>query len=191
MYVGYARVSTGNQNLESQIMALKEAGCVNIFEEKKSGKSTDDRTELANALKFLRKGDVFVVTRLDRVARSVKDLFDIINTLDSKGVKFKATTQDIDTTTPHGKLMLSVLGAVAEFETDLRAERQKEGIANAKAKGVRLGRPTKFSLEKVEEALALKEAQKLTNEQLAKEYNIKPRTLQDYIKRYKESKKNK
>jgi len=141
MYVGYARVSTQDQDLSIQETALVGAGCEKIFAEKKSGRSADGRAELAEALEFLRAGDTLVVTRLDRLARSARDLHNIIAKLDEKGVGFQCLTQaSIDTTSSSGKLMLSVLAAVAAFETDIRAERQSEGIAKAKAAGKYRGR---------------------------------------------------
>jgi DNA invertase Pin-like site-specific DNA recombinase len=141
MFVGYARVSTQDQDLSIQESALLDAGCEKVFAEKKSGRSADDRVALAEALDFLRAGDTLVVTRLDRLARSARDLHNIIAKLDEKGVGFRCLSQSsIDTTSSSGKLMLSVLAAVAAFETDIRAERQAEGIAKAKTAGKYRGR---------------------------------------------------
>lgn len=133
---GYARVSTTDQSLDVQIEQLTAAGCTKVFSEKLSGSTVNGRMELENALNYVREGDVFVVTRLDRVARSIIDLRTILERLKAKGVGFRALQQgDIDTTTSHGKLMLSILGAFAEFELDIRKERQREGIDKAKAEG--------------------------------------------------------
>lgn len=141
MLVGYARVSTQDQDLIIQQEALLAAGCEKVFAEKKSGRSADDRLALAEAIDFVRAGDTLVVTRLDRLARSARDLHNIIATLDGKDVGFQCLSQaSIDTTTSSGKLMISVLAAVAAFETDIRAERQAEGIAKAKAAGKYRGR---------------------------------------------------
>ena len=138
--IGYARVSTSDQDLTVQINALKAAGCDVIRKEKASGSSTKGRTELATVLDFLRKGDVLAVTRIDRLARSIGDLQDIVRALREKGATLKATEQPIDTSTAAGKCFLDMLGVFAEFETNLRRERQMEGIAKAKAAGVYKGR---------------------------------------------------
>ncbi|MFA9200023.1 MAG: recombinase family protein [Cypionkella sp.] len=129
--------------------ALREAGCFKVFSEKKSGLSAQGRTQLADCLDYVREGDTLVVTRLDRLARSVGDLFQIIERLQQKGVSFRCLQQGgVDTDTSTGRLMLAILGAVAAFETDLRKERQAEGIAKAKAAGVYTGRkPTIDAVE--------------------------------------------
>lgn len=138
--IGYARVSTTDQDTALQVQALKTAGCTVIRQEKRSGTSTTGRRELASILEFIRSGDVLVVTRIDRLARSIGDLQAIIRELAAKGAKLKATEQPIDTSTAAGKAFLDMLGVFAEFETNLRRERQMEGIAKAKAKGVYKGR---------------------------------------------------
>jgi DNA invertase Pin-like site-specific DNA recombinase len=137
--IGYARVSTIDQDLSLQREALKEAGCTVLREEKASGSSTKGRTELATILDFIAAGDVLVVTRIDRLARSIGDLQDIVRTLKAKGASLKATEQPIDTATAAGKAFLDMLGVFAEFETNLRKERQSEGIAKAKQAGVYRG----------------------------------------------------
>jgi DNA invertase Pin-like site-specific DNA recombinase len=147
--IGYARVSTTDQNLEIQIAALKAAGCDVIRSEKRSGTSTKGRTELQTVLDFLRKGDVLIVTRIDRLARSIGDLQDIVRAVKAKGASLKATEQPIDTTSVAGKAFLDMLGVFAEFETNLRKERQAEGIAKAKAAGVYKGRPPSIDVMKV------------------------------------------
>ena len=136
---GYARVSTTEQDLSIQVAALKAAGCQTIRSEKKSGTERGSRTELKILLDFLRAGDTLVVTRIDRLARSMKDLQDIVHELKARGVALKATEQPIDTGTAAGKAFLDMLGVFAEFETNLRKERQAEGIAAAKARGVYKG----------------------------------------------------
>jgi DNA invertase Pin-like site-specific DNA recombinase len=138
--IGYARVSTNDQNLEIQVTALKAAGCGVIRAEKRSGTTTSGRTELQTVLDFLGAGDVLMVTRIDRLARSIGDLQDIVRTVKAKGASLKATEQPIDTGTAAGKAFLDMLGVFAEFETNLRKERQLEGIAKAKAAGVYKGR---------------------------------------------------
>ena len=137
---GYARVSTLDQDLSIQRAALKAAGCEVIRAEKASGTRRDGRTELQVLLDFLRAGDTLVVTRIDRLARSLKDLQDIVHELKAKGVALKATEQPVDTGTAAGKAFLDMLGVFAEFETNLRRERQLEGISAAKARGVYKGR---------------------------------------------------
>ena len=137
---GYARVSTTDQDLTIQQEALKSAGCEIIRAEKVSGTSIQGRDELNTLLEFLRDGDELVVTRVDRLARSVLDLQTIVRDIKIKGVHLRATEQPIDTSTPAGKCFLDMLGVFAEFETNLRRERQMEGIAKAKERGVYKGR---------------------------------------------------
>ena len=145
---GYARVSTLDQDLSIQRAALKAAGCEVIRAEKVSGTRRNGRTELQMLLDFLRDGDTLVVTRIDRLARSLKDLQDIVHELKDRGVALKATEQPVDTSTAAGKAFLDMLGVFAEFETNLRRERQLEGINAAKARGVYKGR--KPSIDTVE-----------------------------------------
>lgn len=137
---GYARVSTIDQDLSLQRRMLKAAGCEVIRAEKASGTRRSGRTELQVLLDFLRPGDTLVVTRVDRLARSIRDLQDIVHELRGRGVTLKATEQPIDTRTASGKAFLAMLGVFAEFETNLRRERQLEGIAVAKARGAYKGR---------------------------------------------------
>ena len=137
---GYARVSTNDQDFTLQEQALRAAGCEVIRAEKVTGTSRTDRTELQVLLDFLRPGDTLVVTRIDRLARSIKDLQDIVYTLKEQGVTLKAIEQPIDTRSAAGKAFLDMLGVFAEFETNLRRERQLEGIAAAKSRGVYRGR---------------------------------------------------
>lgn len=149
MLVGYARVSTSDQDLTIQVAALTAAGCSKVFMEKLSG-TTADRPQLQAAMQFVREGDTLVVTRLDRFARSAHDLHNLIHSLIHKDVGFRCTEQaGIDTTTSMGKLLIGVLASVAEFETDIRKERQREGIEQAKAKGVYKGRRASIDPERV------------------------------------------
>lgn len=141
MLVGYARVSSVGQDLEVQLEALNAGGCEKVFSEKRSGTSTDGRAALADALDFVREGDTLIVTRLDRLARSAGDLHSIVAGLSAKGVHFQCLQQaGMDTTSSAGKLLLGVLASIAEFETDIRKERQREGIERAKIAGVYKGR---------------------------------------------------
>ena len=148
---GYARVSTTDQDLTVQKEALKNAGCEIIRSEKVSGTTVNGRDELKTLLEFLREGDELVVTRVDRLGRSVLDLQTIVRDLRQRGVELKATEQPIDTTTSAGKCFLDMLGVFAEFETNLRRERQLEGIAKAKEKGVYKGRPPKIDQSKIKD----------------------------------------
>lgn len=141
MQVGYARVSSVGQSLDVQLAALDAAGCEKVFAEKKSGTTTSGRSELSEALSFVREGDTLVVTRLDRLARSATDLHNIVKQLSDKGVSFQCLQQGgMDTASSTGKLLLGVLASIAEFEADIRRERQREGIDRAKAAGVYKGR---------------------------------------------------
>ena len=128
MKVGYSRVSSVGQNLESQLIALKEYGAEKIFQEKVSGTSTKGREQFKQCLEFVREGDELVVTRIDRCSRSVLDLQLIVKELEGKGVTFSATEQSINTKTPEGKCFLNMLSVFSEFETNLRRERQLDGI---------------------------------------------------------------
>lgn len=149
MLIGYARVSDRSQNLDIQRSALLAAGVEKLFEEKVSGRMADNRAELQACIEFARSGDTVVVTKLDRWARSTRDLHNLLAILDEKGVGFRCLDQAIDTTSSTGRLTLAVLGAVAEFELAIRAERQAEGIAAAKARGVYRPRESKIDLDRV------------------------------------------
>jgi len=146
---GYARVSTTDQDLTIQVTKLKEAGCEVIRQEKITGTTREGRTELRTLLDFIRPGDILMVNRIDRLARSIGDLQDIVRELRTKGATLKATEQPIDTSNAAGKAFLDMLGVFAEFETNLRRERQMEGIAKAKASGVYKGRPPSIDVETV------------------------------------------
>ncbi|HEY8359810.1 MAG TPA: recombinase family protein [Ramlibacter sp.] len=137
---GYARVSTIDQDLAIQEKALRDAGCTIIRSEKKSGTTTEGRAELQTLIEFARSGDTIIVTRIDRLARSIADLASIVRTLEAKGIALRATEQPIDTSTAAGRAFLQMLGVFAEFETAIRRERQLEGIADAKERGVYKGR---------------------------------------------------
>jgi DNA invertase Pin-like site-specific DNA recombinase len=151
MKYGYARVSSSGQDLEVQIDALTAAGCETIRQEKVSAASIQGRDELNTLLEFMRDGDELVITRIDRLARSIRDLQNIVYDLNKKGVTLSATQQPIDTKTSVGKCFLDMLGVFAEFETNLRKERQMEGIAKAKDKGVYKGRKPTVDVQKVRE----------------------------------------
>lgn len=151
---GYARVSTADQDLTIQEAALRAAGATIIRSEKKTGTTTKGRDELATLIEFSRAGDTIIVTRIDRLARSIGDLSKIVDALQEKGVHLKATEQPIDTSSPAGRAFLQMLRVFAEFETAIRKDRQLEGIAKAKADGVYKGRKTAIDADKVKELAA-------------------------------------
>lgn len=151
--IGYARTSTIEQNLDSQIIALKAANCEIIRTEQKSGSNLTNRTELNNILDFIHKDEYLVVTRIDRLARSLKDLQIIVDRLKAKGANLYAIEQPVDTSTATGKAFFDMLGVFAEFETNLRRERQADGIAAAKNKGIYKGRPASISQDKIKQHL--------------------------------------
>ena len=138
--VGYARVSSTDQNLTIQLEALKNAGCKKIFSEKKSGTTKKDRTAFDECMEYIREGDTLVVTRIDRLTRSILDLQNLLHYLRKKEIHLKALEQPVDTSSASGKFFLDMLGVFAEFETNLRRERQLEGIERAKKEGVYKGR---------------------------------------------------
>lgn len=148
---GYARVSTTDQDLSIQESALRNAGCTVIRSEKKSGTTTEGRAELSTLLEFAQTGDTIVVTRIDRLARSIADLASIVKCLEAKGVLLRATEQPIDTGTAAGRAFLQMLGVFAEFETAIRRERQLEGIAKAKTDGKYKGRPASVDAAKIKQ----------------------------------------
>lgn len=168
MLIGYARVSSLGQSLELQQQQLDDVGCEKVFREKRSGTSTQGRQELQRALEFAREGDVFVVTRLDRLARSLVDLRALVDGLTAKGVGFRCLQQALDTTTSEGRLMLNILASFAEFETDIRKERQRDGIERAKSEGRYKGRPPTISPE----TIAALEAEGLGPSAIAKQLGI-------------------
>ncbi len=171
MLVGYARTSTLEQEagLEAQLRELNSLGCNEIYQEQVS--SIGDRKQLEEALRFIRRGDTLVVTKLDRLARSVKHLGEIVDTVKEKDAHLKIMDLGFDTSTPTGELILNVLGSVAQFERSMMLERQREGIAKAKAEGKYKGRkPT--AKAKADEVLALKAQGNMTNQQIADEVGI-------------------
>lgn len=152
--IGYARTSTTEQNLDAQVSALRAAGCGMVRTEQKSGTSLDGRPELKTILDFIHPGETLVVTRIDRLARSLSDLQTIVTRLKSKGAHLAATEQPVDTSTATGKAFFDMLGVFAEFETNLRRERQAEGIAVAKQRGVYQGRVPKIDMSAIQTKLA-------------------------------------
>ena len=174
--VGYARVSTRDQDYNGQQAELEAAGCTRIYREKESGARTD-RRELRKAIDRLESGDVLVVSRLDRLARSTRDLLNILAEIAAKEAGFKSL-HDIwaDTTTPHGRLMLTVLGGLAEFERELIRARTGAGRERAKARGVKFGRPTKLDEFQRREALTRLAAGE-SQADVARSYRVNPATI--------------
>ena len=169
--IGYARVSTIGQTLEEQIRKLKAAGCDKIFQEKLSG-ATRERPALNDLLEFVRDGDTVYITKLDRLARNTFHLHEIVNVLDQKSVGFVVIDQpEIDTTSPIGRMLFSIIGAVASFERDLIKARTEEGKSRARKAGVKFGRPPSLSPEQLAE-LREKFAKNVPRSELAKEFGI-------------------
>ena len=152
--IGYARVSTAGQNLDAQLVALHAAGCTMVRNETGDGATLAGRPELQTILDFIHPGETLVVTRIDRLARSLRDLQVIVATLKNKGAHLAVTEQPVDTSTAAGKAFFDMLGVFAEFETNLRRERQAEGITAAKQRGIYRGRPTKIDMKAVKQQLA-------------------------------------
>lgn len=175
---GYARVSSTDQDLTIQEAALRAAGATIIKSEKKSGTTTKGRDVLATLIEFAHEGDTIIVTRIDRLARSIADLSRIVETLEKKGVHLKATEQPIDTSSPAGRAFLQMLGVFAEFETAIRKERQLEGIAKAKAEGVYKGRKASIDADRVQELAA--DGKGAT--EIAKELGIGRASVYRYLK---------
>ena len=173
---GYARVSTRDQDLSLQEHELRSAGCAKVYREKASGAKAD-RAELVKVIRRLEESDVIVVTRLDRLARSTRDLLNVLDEVADRGAGFKSLKDTwADTTTPHGKLMLTVLGGLAEFERELIRARTGEGRKRAKARGVRFGRPSKLTSHQRQEALR-RLAKGETQSDIARTYNVHPTSI--------------
>lgn len=187
-FVGYARVSTIDQNLDIQLDALKNAGCKKIFSEKKSGTSKKDRTALDECMEYIREGDTLVVTRIDRLTRSILDLQHLLHYLKEKEIHLKALEQPVDTSNASGKFFLDMLGVFAEFETNLRRERQLEGIERAKREGKYKGRkPTARS--KADEVIELVN-QGFTRTAIAKKLNMGIASVYRILKNHRQNNPN-
>ena len=181
MLIGYARVSTQDQNPDLQIDALTKAGCERIFEEKASG-AKRNRPELKAAIKYARAGDTLMVWKLDRLARSMKQLVETVEGLEEIGIDFRSLTEAIDTTTPGGKLVFHVFGALAEFERSIITERTNAGLAAARARGRVGGRPSALSTDDIAAARALlADDSGLSIGDIAKRLGISPATLYRYF----------
>jgi DNA invertase Pin-like site-specific DNA recombinase len=180
MLVGYARVSTQDQNPELQLDALTQAGCEKIFTEKVSG-AQRDRPHLTAALAFMRSGDTLVVWKLDRLARSIHQLIETVELLEQQQIGFRSLTEAIDTTTPSGKLVFHIFAALAEFERSLIQERARAGLAAARARGRIGGRPPALSADDLAAAKALLRDPNITVEQVAERLGVSPSTLYRHL----------
>jgi DNA invertase Pin-like site-specific DNA recombinase len=182
VFVGYARVSTQDQNPELQLDALKAAGCEKVFVEKASG-AQRDRPELKAALEFMRENgeDVLVVWRLDRLARSLGQLIETVKDLKGRGFGFKSLNDPVDTTTPGGVLVFHIFGAMAEFERSIIRERTLAGLDDARARGRKGGRPRALSSKALAEAKAMLSDPNITVEQVARRFNVALATLYRHL----------
>ena len=180
MLIGYARVSTKDQNATLQTDALKKAGCEKIFEDKITGKHLN-REGLEKAMDMLRAGDTLVVWRLDRLARSLKDLITLINQLEENKIGFKSITESIDTTTPSGRLIFHIFGALAEFERNLNRERTMAGLEVARARGRKGGRRQKLSGKQKALAIKLHKDKENSIADICQALKISKQTLYNYI----------
>ena len=178
--VGYARVSTRDQTVALQLDALNTAGCVRVFEETASG-AQRDRPQLAAALDWVRAGDTLVVWKLDRLARSTKQLIETVEDLARRGIDFRCLTQDIDTTTAGGRLVFTIFSAIAEFEREIIQERTRAGLDAARARGRRGGRPPALKARDLKEARALLADPEITVEQVAARLKVSPSTLYRHL----------
>jgi len=182
MIIGYARVSTQDQNPALQLDALKAASCEQVFQEKATG-AFRDRPELTQCLRTLRNGDSLVVWKLDRLARSLKDLVEIIHDLEQRGIGFQSLTESIDTTSTGGRLVFHIFGALAEFEHGLIRERTLAGLSAARARGRRGGRKPRLSRTDVRKAAAMLADPKITKSEVAKHFAVSRVTLNAALRR--------
>ncbi len=180
MKIGYARVSTSEQGSDLQRDALEKAGCDQVFDETASGTKAD-RPELIKALNYCREGDVLVVWKLDRLARSLKQLIATVEELESRGIQFQSLTEGLDTTSAGGKLVFHIMGALAEFERNLIRERTVAGLESAKQRGRLGGRPKALSEQDIVAAKALLADGSLTVNNVAERLNVSPATIYRHL----------
>lgn len=185
MKIGYARVSTTDQHLESQLDVLEKEGCEKIFQEKCSG-GTREREQLKQALLLLREGDIFVVTKLDRLGRTVKQLVDLIDDFQKKGVQFKSIQDGIDTTTANGRFFFHIMSGFAELERELIRERTQIGLDSARSRGRLGGRPETHHEDKKEIAYQMVMENHQTVAEIADALNMSRSTIYRYIDRRRE-----
>lgn len=189
MKIGYARVSTNDQNLDLQIDALKSAGSERIYSDEISG-STTSRPEFNKMLEALRPGDVLTIWKLDRIGRSLKHLIQIADDLQDKGIHLHIITQGIDTRAPAGKMLYQILGSIAEYEKSLIQERVQAGLKAAKARGRVGGRPSALSHEKQKQAVAMFHSKAMSAASLAKTFGVSKPTLYKYVNKHNERRQN-
>ena len=187
MIIGYARVSTQDQNPELQVDALERAGAEQVFQEKFTG-TLRERPELSQCVRTLRKGDILVVWKLDRLARSLKDLVEIVQDLHDREIGFKSLTESIDTTSSGGRLVFHIFGALAEFEHDLIRERTRAGLDAARARGRKGGRKPKLSVSDIQKAQAMLSDPDITKTEVAQHFNVSSTTLNAALLRLKTTK---
>lgn len=180
MKIGYARVSTNDQNSQLQLDALNNAGCDRIYEERMSAK-TKDRPELNRLLDAIREGDTVVVWRLDRLGRSIKDLIELVDKFKSLKVQFISLTENIDTSSPSGELIFHIFASIAQFERSLIVERTKAGLASARRRGIKGGRKKKLTDSDIQKAQAMLNSNEITVSDVAKHFNVSRTTLYKYI----------
>jgi DNA invertase Pin-like site-specific DNA recombinase len=176
MIIGYARVSTDDQNLDAQTDALKAAGCERVFSDKISG-SVRSRPELDKLLDHLRKGDVIVVTKYDRLARSLRDLLEIVETIQESGAGFRSLAEDIDTTTSAGRLIFHVFASIAQFEREKISERTREGLEAAKRRGRIGGRPPALTAAQKREVRRMRDDEGRALHEIASLFKVSTRTV--------------
>lgn len=184
MKIGYARISTRDQDLSLQIDALKKSGCRRIFQEKMTG-STKDRPELQKMIEQLRKGDTIVIWKLDRLGRSLKDLVQLVNEIQTKGAGLQSLGDHLDTVTPQGKLTFHLFAALAEFERDIIRERTNAGLAAARARGRKGGRPKGLSKKAQHTAIIAEKLyleRELTVKEICEQLSISKMTLYNYLR---------
>ena len=185
MIIGYARVSTQEQNLDRQLDALRARGCERIYQEKITGMKAD-RPEFKKMLDALREGDTLVIDSFSRLSRSTKDLLEVVERLNAQGVDLISIKEQLNTTTATGKMMLTMLSALSQFERDLIAERTADGLKAARARGRMGGRPRVGSEKAKAQALALYDANQMTNKEIAEAVRVSPATLSRWIKERKD-----
>ena len=189
MIIGYARVNTQDQNPELQVDALEKAGAEQVFQEKFTG-TLRERPELSQCLRMLRQGDVLVVWKLDRLARSLKDLVEIVQDLQDRGIGFKSLTESIDTTSSGGRLVFHIFGALAGFERDLIRERTIAGLEAARARGRKGGRKPSLSKTDTQKAAAMLLDPKITKTEVAQHFGVSRTTLNASLARLKKASVN-
>ncbi len=181
MILGYARVSTDSQNLDRQLDQLKSSGCEKVYQEKITG-TKKERPELEKLLDHVRKGDVIIISDLTRLSRSTKDLFHLVELIERKGANIKSLKESwMDTTTPQGKLMFTMFAGISQFERDLVSQRTREGLASARARGRKGGRPFKPSKE-VDLAIKMYDSKEYSVSEIRKATGISKTSLYRYIK---------